>query len=211
MLIYSKAMNKTSRLICLLAVAILGLSGFSSCTLTATTVEPDLPQGTVNESNTVAYLFNGQAVVAHNYSDLGTLLIGPILSQFGGGGAPVQATLRPDGTLILGCVDAQNIVRPGYVQHGLAWQLTAFRGAGTYQPVPVGTVFQTQIRDAANETWLRGPVQPLATQMPAEVVVTEWNPTTRHLRGTFRLQFEAMGGTQAAEVRDGRFDLILAP
>ena len=204
-------MYNATRFICWLAVALLGQSSLGSCTLTATTVEPDLPQDKVNDANTVAYLFNGQAVVAHNYSDLGTVLISPILSQFGGGGAPVQAALYPDGTLVLGCADTQNIVRPGYVQHGLAWQLPAFRGAATYQPAPAGTAFQTQTRDAADETWLRGPVQPLAAPGPNEVVITEWNATTRRLRGTFRLQFEAVGSTPAAEVRDGRFDLILAP
>ena len=203
-------MTKASRFLCALAVALLALGGFSGCTLTTTTVEPALPQGRVNDSNTVAYLFNGQAVVAHNYSDLSTLLLNPILSQFGGGGAPVQAALRPDGTLVLGCVDAQNIVRPGYVQHGLAWQIAAFRGAATYQPLPAGTAFQTQTRDAADETWRRGPVQPLAAQAPAEVIVTEWNAATRQLRGTFRLQFAAVGSTPAAEVREGRFDLVLA-
>ena len=204
-------MNNTPRFICWLAVALLGQSSLVSCTLTATNVEPDLPQDRVNASNTVAYLFNGQAVAAHNYSDLSTLLIGPLLSQLGGGGAPVQAALYPDGTLVLRCADTQNIVRPGYVQHGLAWQLPAFRGAATYRAASVGTAFQTQTRDAADETWLRGPVQPLAASGPNEVVIAEWNPTTRRLRGTFRLQFEAIGGTPAAEVRDGRFDLVLAP
>ena len=204
-------MNNAAFFLCSLVVASLSLGGLGGCTLTSTTVEPDLPAGAINESSTVAYLLNGQSVVAHNYADLSTLLLSPILSQFGGGGAPVQAALRPNGTLVLSCVDAQNIVRPGYVQHGLSWQLTAFRGATTYQPVPAGTVFQQQTRDAADETWLQGPVQPLARQAPAEVVVTEWDPATRHLRGTFHLQFEAVGSATAAEVRDGRFDLILAP
>ena len=204
-------MNNAPHFICLLAVALLGLGSFSGCTLTTTTVEPDLPQGRANDSNTVAYLFNGKAVVAHNYSDLITQIIGPFLGPFGGGGAPVQAALRPDGTLVLGCVDAQNIVRPGYTQHGLAWEIAAFRGAATYQPVPAGTAFQTQTRDAADQTWQRGPVQPLATLAPAEVTITEWNAATRQLRGTFRLQFAAVGSTPAAEVREGRFALILAP
>lgn len=204
-------MTRAPRFICLLAVALLVLNSFSSCTLTTTTVEPGLPQGRLNNSNTVAYFFNDQAVVAHNYSDLGTLLLGPILSQFGGGAAPVQAALRPNGTLVLGCVDAQNIVRPGYVQHGLAWEIAAFRGVATYHPVSTGTAFQTQTQDAANETWQRGPVQQLVPQAPAEVVVTAWDATTRQLRGTFRLQFAAVGSTPAAEVREGRFDLILAP
>lgn len=203
-------MSNVRRFTCLLAAALLGLASFSSCTLTTKTVEPDLPAGAVYESNTVAYLFNGQPVVAHNYSDVITQLIGPFLGPFGGG-VPVQAALRPDGTLILSCVDAQNIVRPGYVQHGLSWRLTAFRGAAIYRPVPAGTVFQRQMRDAADQAWLQGPLQPLATQAPAEVVVKEWDPATRHLRGTFHLSFEAVGSTPASEVRDGRFDLVLAP
>lgn len=54
-------------------------------------------------------------------------------------------------------------------------------------------------------------VQRLAALGPAEVVVTDWNPATRHLRGTLTLTFAATGNAPVAEVRDGQFDLLLAP
>ena len=204
-------MNSTALFIRILAVLVVGPGWLSSCTLVATDVEPELPKTAVNQSSTIAYHFNGQAVVAHNYTDLGTLIVGPILSQFGGSVAPVQAVLRPDGNFTLVCVDKQNIVRPGYVQHGLTWQLAAFSGVGTYQPVPGTALCRIQTRDAADETWIQSPLQPLSAQTPGEVVVTGWNPATRHLRGTFRLQFDPVGNAPAADVRDGMFDLILAP
>ena len=204
-------MNSQALFIRIMAALVVGQGWLSSCTLVTTDVEPELPTTSVNHSSTVAYHFNGQAVVAHNYTDLATLVIGPILSQFGGGGAPVQAVLRPDGNFTLVCVDEQSIVRPGYVQHGLTWQLAAFSGAGTYQPVPNTALCRIRTRDAADETWLQSPLQPLSAQTPSEITVTEWNPTTRHLRGTFKLLFDAIGNAPTADVRDGMFDLILAP
>ena len=203
-------MNSPALFIRILAVLVVGQCWLSSCTLVTTDVEPELPTMSVNQSSTVAYHFNRQAVVAHNYTDLGTLIIGPLLSQFGGGGEPVQAVLRRDGNFTLVCVDEQNIVRPGYVQHGLTWQLASFSGVGTYQPVPGTALCRIRTRDATDETWLLSPLQPLSAQTPGEITVTEWNPTTRHLRGTFKLLFDATGNAPAADVRDGMFDLILA-
>lgn len=184
------------------------MGGLHGCSLTAREVEPELPSLPVNQANTVVYRLNGIPVVAHNYTDLATQLLLPLLGQFGGQ-RPVMAALSADGTLTIGCSDDQNVTRPGYAQHSLGLQLTQFRGAGAYAPAPLFTVFRKSVRNANDETWLHGPVQRLAATSPAEVVVTEWNPTTRHLRGSFAVDFEATTGASAASVRNGQFDLVV--
>ena len=184
------------------------MGGLHGCSLTAREVEPELPSLPVNQANTVVYRLNGIPVVAHNYTDLATQLLLPLLGQFGGQ-RPVMAALSADGTLTIGCSDDQNVTRPGHPQHSLGLQLTRFRGTGAYAPAPLCTVFRKSVRNADNETWLYGPVQRLAATSPAEVVVTEWNPTTRHLRGSFAVDFEATTGASAASVRNGQFDLMV--
>ena len=183
------------------------VGGLHGCTLTSREAEPELPSLPVNQSNTVVYRLNGIPVVAHNYTDLATQLLLPLLGPFGGR-LPVLAALSTDGTLTINCTDNQNVTRPGFAQHSLGLQLTQFRGVGTYAPSPVNTIFRKSIRDATDETWIFGPVQHLAAASPAEVIITEWNPTTRHLRGTFTLDFEAATNAPTAFVRDGQFDLV---
>lgn len=188
---------------------LLASAALAGCTLTADDVEPALPQVPFNSENTVAYHYNSRSVVAHNYSDFATALILPFLGPFGVG-QPVQARLGADSTLVIGCVDDQNVVRPGYQQHALLWQITRFAGAGRYQAAAVGTNFRVLTRDAADTEWLRGPTQPL-TPEPAEVVVTQWNPVTRQVGGTFTLRFDATGNAPAANLTEGAFNLKIKP
>ena len=187
---------------------VIGTLLLPACTLSADDVEPTPPAGPINQANTVTYYLNGQPVVAHNYTDLATAVLLPFLGPFGPG-QPVRAQLQPDGTLSLSCVDDQNVVRPGFVQHALAWQLRGFGGVGRYAPLPAATVLRLAVRDAADTAWQPGPTQPLTTA-PAEVVITTWDPATRHLRGTFRLEFAAVSSAPAAIVTAGQFDLTLA-
>lgn len=194
----------------LACLVVLGPVWLSSCTLTATDVEPDLPAVPVNQANTVVYRLNGRPVVAHNYSDFATVVLLPFLGP-GAGAAPVRATLQQDSTLAVSCVDAQNVVQPGFVQHGLTWQLPKFRGAGTYRSSPATTQFQLYSRDAADEKWQFGPVQSLAVPNPGAVVVTHWDPIARRIRGTFALRFAAVGTAPAADLTDGQFDVVLSP
>lgn len=182
----------------------------TGCTLAATEVEPELPAAPVNQASTVTYRLNGRAVVAHNYTDLFSAIVFPFLGPFAPG-PPVQGQLRADSLLTVSSTDAQNVVRPGYVQHSLAWQLPHFRGVRTYRLPPGAAVLQLRTRDAADETWLPGPAQSLDPRGEAEIVVTDWNPATRHLRGTFSLLFDAAGNAPAANVRDGVFDLVVVP
>ena len=194
---------------CLYFFYLLASASLIGCTLTADDVEPVLPQVPFNGENTVVYHYNGRAVVAHNYSDFATALILPFLGPFGPG-QPVQARLGADSTLVIGCADSQNVVRPGYQQHALLWQIPEFAGAGRYQATAVGTNFRVLTRDAADTEWLRGPNQVLAIG-PAEVVVTQWNPTTRQISGTFTLRFAAIGDVLAANLTEGAFDLKIRP
>ena len=187
-----------------LLLLLLALSALTGCTILADDVEPALPAVPVYQSNTVAYQLNGLPVVAHTY---GTLI--SAIFSFGSRSKPVAGFLYPDSTLVIGAVDEQNYVRAGSVRHNLEWELLHFRGAGRYRPGPAATFVQLDTRDAANSAWLSGPRQPLTAQPLAEVVVTDWDPATQHIRGTFALRLAAAGGAPAADLRQGRFDLKL--
>lgn len=190
-----------------LVVALL-VSGCPGCSLTATDVEPDLPAGPVNGSNTVAYRLNGRPVVAHNYADVATAVILPWLSPIGLG-QPVRALLLPTGTLTMSCVDAQNVVRPGFTEHFLTWQVHGFRGPGRYAAVPAATTLELRRHGGRDNPSQPGPVQPLAAAGPAIIEISEWNPTTNYVRGTFQLQFDAADTAAAASLTDGQFSLTL--
>ena len=188
---------------------LLASAALAGCTLTADDVEPALPQVPFNGENTVVYHYNGRPVVAHNYSDVASALILTFLGPFVSG-EPVQARLGADSTLVIGCVDNQNVVRPGYHQHALLWQITRFGGTGRYQTTAVGTNFRVLTRDSADLQWLGGASQPLVPG-PAQVIVTQWNPTTRQISGTFALRFDATGNAPAANLTEGAFDLKIRP
>ncbi|WP_375417422.1 hypothetical protein [uncultured Hymenobacter sp.] len=177
------------------------LSALAACTLTSEEVEPALPQIPVHNSNTVAYKLNGLPVVAHN--------AGSVLASIFGGGRypPVDVHFETDSSLIFTSADEQNERAPGLVVHALQWQLTRFRGVGSYRPGPAETTFQLYTYDAGRNTQPTGPVQQLDLSQPAEITVTEWNPATRYVRGTFRLHFAARNGAPAAALSEGAFAL----
>lgn len=175
----------------------------AGCSLSHTNVEPDLPNGQLNADNTLAYHINGQPVVAHNYSNLGTVL----LSIFGDGRSVVGKRFI-DSTLVIRGADGQNATPAGGKNHVLSLTLTKFRGQGTYRLSSPATTYQ-ELAVPYDPAQASGrPTFTVASAAPAEVVITSWAPTTRRLQGTFRLAVAAPDQS-AVTITDGRFDLVV--
>ncbi|OGX88227.1 hypothetical protein BEN47_09050 [Hymenobacter lapidarius] len=182
----------------------LALTAGAGCTLTTAEVEPELPTGRVSDGNTLVYRADGLPVVAHNDTSLGTILISTI-----GGTRPVVGRLYAGTAVVIRARDSQNEAVVGQQQHELQLELLAFQGVGTYTVALPGSFYQAspypnnQQAPAAAQTYY-----PAGTAA-ARVVVTEWNATTRQLRGTFAFTATAPATGQAVALTEGRFDLIL--
>jgi hypothetical protein len=175
-----------------------------SCSLTSSDVEPVLPNGQLNADNTLAYHANGQPVVAHNYSNLGTVL----LSIFGDGRSVVGKRLV-DSTLVIRGADGQNQPPAGGKNHVLSLTLAKFRGQGTYRLSSPTTTYQELAAPYDPAQASGNPTFTVASAAPAEVVVTTWAPATRRLQGTFRLAVAAPGQSGSVAITNGRFDLVV--
>ena len=176
----------------------------TSCSLTSSDIEPDLPNGQLNADNTLAYYANGQPVVAHNYGNLGTVLL-----SFFGDGRSVVGKRFVDSTLVLRGADWQNATPAGGKNHVLSLALAKFRGQGTYRLSSPTTTYQTLAVPYDPAQASGNPTFTVASAAPAEVVVTVWAPATRRLQGTFRLAVAAPGQAGSVAITDGRFDLVV--
>ena len=181
----------------------------SACTLTSTNVEPDLPSGQVNASNTVVYRADGLPVVAHNYADLGTVVAIFLFDPRG-----VAGQLELDSTLTIRAYDKQNASVPEIQNHSIELTLLDFQGVGTYRLRTPGMTHSLSSYQLS--TRQQNPNAPSATQtfypVPTavpEVTITLWDPATKHLKGTFSFTAASTTGAQTVEITDGRFDLVL--
>ena len=196
----------TNRLFVWLPLAAWWLSG---CRLTSTEVEPALPPGQVNDSATLVYRVNGIPIVANNSVDIGTILV-----AFLGGSQSVAARLTADSTLSVQGSDVNN--QPDrYPTHNLSLEIANFRGAATY-PVGAagpygyyGTVFQVVTYDSVGHPFDHAEQYPVAGT-PNQVVITGWQPATRHLQGTFVLHVAGPNNAQKpTEISEGHFDVLV--
>ena len=175
------------------------------CSLTSREVEPDLPDGRLDNNDTLACHIDQKSAVASNYSNLGTV----VAALFGGDTRPVVGKLDASGTLyIRGMFIGSQAV--GVKDRAIRLALPTFKGTGTYPLTSPGTYFQEYTPSAT----LPGPSTALTFSLvpatPAQVIITEWDVTTQHLRGTFTLTVAAAPGTtQNVPITDGRFDLIV--
>ena len=163
------------------------LSLVTGCTLTHDDVEPALPVGQVNGSSTMVYRVDGRPVVAHNYADLGTILI-----SFIGDTRGVSGKLSADTALTIRAADSQNFSKPGFQNHVLELVIPNFRSSGSYRLNAAGsryprTAYQTITQTQAPQTLGNDPAfYPVPATAP-EVVVRFWNPVTRHIKGTVNI------------------------
>lgn len=186
----------------LLAAALLPL--LAACSLTAEEVEPALPSGPVNGSNTLAYYANGRPTVANNSNNLGTILAG----IFGGDTRAVVGQLRSGG-VSLRATDYVTARDAGVSYHVLYLAINSFHGPGTYPLTRGGTSYQESSAQNTSPTAPAAPTYYPAPPGPSQVVVTGWDAATRHLQGTFALTAAAPGVAAPVALTDGRFDLIL--
>ncbi|MGI4833660.1 MAG: hypothetical protein ACRYFK_09390 [Janthinobacterium lividum] len=191
----------------LLLLAALGL--LAGCRLTSTEVEPALPVGPVSSSATLVYRANGVPIVANNALNLGTFLI----AIFGDPRA-VVAKFPTGGNLLLRGSDVHN--QPvGYLTHSLTLELPAFHGAGAYSLLPASpqayptSYYYLTTYDGAGHPLDHAEQYPAASA-PAQVIVTDWNPVSRHLAGTFALDVAGPNNPQIpSHLTEGSFDLIV--
>lgn len=178
--------------------------GLGSCSLTTKHVEPALPTGQVNGANTLVYRADGVPVVAHNY----TTLFGVLLAIFGDGRAVTGKLYTYDSTLVVRAADVQNTPPDGGRNHLLELALPRFRGVGAYAPLAATTTYREL--PAPYDAQVPSPAWPLAPAVPAQVLVTHWDPATRQLQGTFSLAVAAPGAAPVA-LTEGSFDLTVDP
>ncbi|MBF9237982.1 hypothetical protein I2I05_11310 [Hymenobacter sp. BT683] len=174
----------------------------AGCSLTTTEVEPELPTGRVSDGNTLVYRSNGVPVVAHNDSSLGTFL-----TSLFGDNRPVAGNLIGSNELIIRARDSQNEAVGGQTRHELHLALPDFQGVGTYFIASPYSYYQETIptKSRNNQT----PPQTFYPTTAATVEVTEWNPTTRQLRGTFGCTVADTTTGQLVVLTDGHFDVIV--
>lgn len=181
----------------------------AGCKLTTTEVEPALPAVPVNSSATLVYRANGQPVVANNSTNIGTFI-----AVFFGDPRAVSAKLSAGNNLRLFASDVQN--QPaGYLTHSLMLELSGFHGLGTYSLLPAtptaypATYYQLTTYDNAGHPVDHAEQYPVASA-PAQVVVTAWDATTRHLAGTFEVSVAGPNNLQRpTRLTEGTFDLTV--
>ena len=179
------------------------------CKLTTTDVEPALPAVPVNDSATLVYRANGLPVVANNSVNIGTIFL-----AFLGDSRAVKAKWPGQGSsLSLVGSDVHN--QPGgYLTHSLNMELVAFHGAGTYPLLPTmaaypGTYYQLTTYNPTGNPLDHAEQYPVATA-PAQVVITDWNPGTRQLTGTFTLDVAGRNNPQApTHITEGGFVVVV--
>ncbi|OGX85691.1 hypothetical protein [Hymenobacter coccineus] len=176
----------------------------AGCTITASDVEPALPDGQIEGSSTLAYYSNGRPVVANNSSSLISILV----AVFGDSRA-VAGQLRGGTQLSLRAVDDQSAAYAGGKYHALRLTLSGFHGLGTYPLDAQSTYYQELTPRASGQSVPPDPTFYVVTTAPAEVIITGWDAATRHVRGMFVLAVATAPGAPAVALTDGRFDLIL--
>lgn len=178
------------------------------CKLTSTDVEPELPAGQVNNSSTLVYRANGVPIVANNSVNIGTFIVAIFADP-----RAVAAKLSADSTLTLRSVDANN--QPtGYATHALLLEVKKFYGAGTYAinaaSGPYGytaTYYQVTTYTSEGNPIDHATQYPVASR-PGQLVITKWEPGTRHIQGTFALPVAGRNNVQnPTEITEGRFDV----
>ena len=175
----------------------------AGCTITASDVEPALPDGQVEGSSTLASYANGRPVVANNSSSLISILV----AAFGDSRA-VAGRLR--GTqLDVRAVDDQSAAYAGGKYHALHLLINAFQGPSTYPMDGQLTYYQEITPHASGQYVPQGPTFYPVPAAPAEVIITSWDAATRHVRGTFVLTVATAPGAPAVVLTAGRFDLVL--
>lgn len=189
-----------------LLLAVLFLSG---CKLTSAEVEPALPPGPVNGSATLVYRVNGTPVVANNSVNIGTILV-----AFLGGSRSVAAKLTADSILFIQGSDINN--QPDrYPSHNLSLAVAKFRGPATYPAGTAGryasyqTLYQVVTYDSAGHPLDHAKQYPTADTLN-QVIITEWQPASRHLQGTFVLHVAGPNNPQKpTEISEGHFDVVV--
>lgn len=179
------------------------------CKLTSTEVEPALPDAPINGSATMVYRANGLPIVANSSVDFVTLIV-----SFLGDTRAVRAKWPAGGNLQLFGSDIHNQPN-GYLTHSLVLQLASFHGTGTYSLLPASsTSYATSYYQITTYSNDGSPVDhaeqyPVASA-PAQAVVTDWNPMTRHLAGTFLLDVAGPNNPlKPTHLTEGSFDLVV--
>ena len=176
------------------------LSLLVGCTLTSTEVEPDLPDGRANDSDTLVCHVDGLPVVANNYTDLGTIIVGILLD-------PRQVVGKVDyaGTLTIRGIDAP----VGTKSHTIRLSLPKFQGLGTYVLQAPATYYQEYVKPATTSGSGTTLTFTLVPTVPAQVTITGWDTATRHLQGTFLFTVATAATAPNVVITDGRFDLTV--
>ncbi|QKG51649.1 hypothetical protein [Hymenobacter sp. BRD67] len=186
-----------------------GPSVLLGCKLTSNDVEPSLPAVPVNNSATLVYRANNQPVVANNSTDFAKLIV-----SFLGDLRAVRAKWPTGGNLELFGSDIDN--QPdGYLTHSLVLELVSFHGIGTYSLLPTSpTSYPASYYQLTTYSSTGSPVdhaeQYPVISAPAQVVITDWNPSTRHINGTFALDVAGVNNLQnPTHLTEGSFDLVV--
>lgn len=103
------------------------LSFLMGCSLTSANVEPALPTGRINDSDTVVYRADGQPVVANKVVDLIAILL-----SFLGDPRAVVGKLLTDSTLTIRATNTPASGANDVRTRRLLLVIPKFRGVGTY-------------------------------------------------------------------------------
>jgi len=193
-------------------LALSGLWLLTGCSLTSENVEPALPSGRVNDSNTLVYRADGKPVVTNTSTDIFTIIV----AAFGDPRA-VVAKLSANNILTV----SSRYTPPNGVgsntSRGLELNIQNFTGPGTYPllgPATGGYLtfasYQEYYPSGNGPTYTYGPLYGVLPGAPAQVTVTAWDSATRQLKGTFELTVAARPtGTSLLALTEGRFDLTV--
>ncbi|MDQ2772970.1 MAG: hypothetical protein M3Y54_20995 [Bacteroidota bacterium] len=178
----------------------------AGCTLTSTEVEPDLPTGQVNGGSTLVFRADGLPVVTQNYTDIGTVLSSIFADPRG-----VSGRLSAGNVLTIYAADIQNPISTTTNGHSLRLTLNGFHGTATYQLMGFDSDYQeTTHYQSAQTQFTILTFFPAPTTTP-QVTVSQWDPLSRRLQGTFAFTAVANGSSQPVALTDGRFDVTIDP
>ncbi|QKG51647.1 DUF6252 family protein [Hymenobacter sp. BRD67] len=178
----------------------------TGCSLTSKEIEPALPVGRIDNSDTLVYYANGLPVVANNHTDLGTV-IGGIFSG-SSHSRPVEGELNADNSCDIYGADEPSDRATGAKAHELTLHFLNFKGVGTYQLNTAFSSYQEYILPYLSNQFIS---YSLDIAAPGEVTITAWDSTNRHLQGTFQVLAIADSGKQQVALTAGSFDLVVGP